>query len=95
MIQGGSKKLQGTNGTGELGGANGTGKLVGTWYQETPGGQMAATNFPSARNNQQKRYCLRLLQKTLKPGVFDVAMIVAQLCFWKEEQDGKLQYTHE
>ena len=51
--------------------------------------------FPSARSGKQKRYCLRLLQKTLKPGVFDVAMIVAQLCFWREEQDGKLQYTHE
>ena len=54
-----------------------------------------ATIFASATNNQQKRYCLRLLQKTLKPGVFDVAMVVAQLCFWTEEQDGKLQYTHE
>ena len=50
--------------------------------------------FPDARSDQQKRYCLRLLQKTLKPGVFDVAMIVALLCFWREEQDGKLQYTH-
>ena len=54
-----------------------------------------ATIFPNARSDMQKRYCLRLLQKTLKPGVFDVAMIVAQLCFWREEQDGKLQYTHE
>ena len=54
-----------------------------------------ATLFPNARSDMQKRYCLRLLQKTLKPGVFDVAMIVALLCFWTEEQDGKLQYTHE
>ena len=54
-----------------------------------------AAIFPDARSDMQKRYCLRLLQKTLKPGVFDVAMIVAQLCFWREEQDGKLQYTHE
>ena len=51
--------------------------------------------FPSARSERQKRSCLRLLQKTLKPGVLDVSMIVAQLCFWREEQDGKLQYTHE
>ena len=54
-----------------------------------------AAIFPDARSDMQKRYCLRLLQKTLKPGVFDVAMIVALLCFWREEQDGKLQYTHE
>ena len=52
-------------------------------------------DFPDARSDMQKRYCLRLLQKTLKPGVFDIAMIVALLCFWREEQDGKLQYTHE
>ena len=51
--------------------------------------------FPDARSDMQKRYCLRLLQKTLKPGGFDVAMIVALLCFWTEQQDGKLQYTHE
>ena len=51
--------------------------------------------FPSARSGKQKRYCLRLLQKTLKPGVFDVAMIIAQLCFWREEQDGKVRYTRE
>jgi len=38
---------------------------------------------------------LRLLQKTLKPGVIDVSMLVALLCFWREEQDGKLQYTQE
>ena len=54
-----------------------------------------AAIFPDARSDMQKRYCLRLLQKTLKPGVFDVAMIVALLCFWREEQDGKLQYTHK
>ena len=54
-----------------------------------------AAIFPDARSDMQKRYCLRLLQKTLKPGVFDVAMIVALLSFWREEQDGKLQYTHE
>ena len=54
-----------------------------------------AAIFPDARSDMQKRYCLRLLQKTLKPGVFDVAMIVALLCFWREEQDGKLQYTQE
>ena len=54
-----------------------------------------ATIFPDARSDMQKRYCLRLLQKTLKPGVFDVSMIVALLCFLTEEQDGKLQYTHE
>ena len=54
-----------------------------------------AAIFPDARSDMQKRYCLRLLQKTLKPGVFDVAMIVALLCFWTEEQEGKLQYTHE
>ena len=51
--------------------------------------------FPSARSGKQKRYCLRLLQKTLKPGVFDDAIIVALQCFWTEEQDGRLQYTHE
>ena len=38
---------------------------------------------------------MRLLQKTLKPGVFDIAMIVGLLCFWTEEQDGKLKYTYE
>ena len=54
-----------------------------------------AAIFPDARSDMQKRYCLRLLQKTLKPGVFDVAMIIAQLCFWREEQDGKVQYTRE
>ena len=54
-----------------------------------------AAIFPDARSDMQKRYCLRLLQKALKPGVFDVAMIVALLCFWREEQDGKLQYTNE
>ena len=54
-----------------------------------------AAMFPDARSDMQKRYCLRLLQKTLKPGVFDVSMIVALLCFWTEEQEGKLQYTHE
>ncbi len=54
-----------------------------------------AAIFPDARSDMQKRYCLRLLQKTLKPGVFDIAMIVALLCLWREEQDGKLQYTHK
>ena len=54
-----------------------------------------AAIFPNARSDMQKRYCLRLLQKTLKPGVLDVTMIVALLCFWTEEQGGKLQYMHE
>ena len=54
-----------------------------------------AAIFPKARSDMQKRYCLRLLQKTLKPGVLDVTMIVALLCFWTEEQGGKLQYMHE
>ena len=54
-----------------------------------------AAIFPDARSDMPKRNCLRLLQNTLKPGVFDVAMIVGLLCFWREEQDGKLQYTHE
>ena len=88
MVQGGTKKLQGTNGTGELGGANGTGGLVGTW-------QLRQRFLRVPQTTRKNRYCLRLLQKTLKPGVFDVAMVVAQLCFWTEEQDGKLQYTHE
>ena len=51
--------------------------------------------FPDARSDMQKIHCLRLLQKTLKLGVFDVSMIVGLLCFWTEEQEGKLQYTHE
>ena len=46
-----------------------------------------STIFPNARSDKQKRYCLRLLQKTLKPGVFDVAMIIAQLCLWREAQN--------
>ena len=54
-----------------------------------------AAIFPDARSDMQKIYCLRLLQKTLGNGVFDVAMIVALLCFWTEEQHGKLQYMHE
>ena len=54
-----------------------------------------AAIFPDARSDTQKRKCMRLLQKTLKPGVFDIAMIVGLLCFWTEEQDGKLQYTNE
>ena len=54
-----------------------------------------AAIFPDARSDMQKIYCLRLLQKTLGNGVFDVAMIVAMLCFWTEEQHGKLKYMHE
>ena len=54
-----------------------------------------AAIFPDARSDMQKIYCLRLLQKTLGNGVFDVAMIVAMLCFGTEEQHGKLKYMHE
>ena len=45
-----------------------------------------AAIFPKARSDMQKRYCLRLLQKTLKPGVLDVAMIVALLCFGQKSK---------
>ena len=47
------------------------------------------------KRHAKKKNCVRLLQKTLEPGVFDIAMIVGLLCFWTEEQDGKLQYTNE
>ena len=52
-------------------------------------------DFSGCQKRHAKDICLRLLQKTLGNGVFDVAMIVALLCFWTEEQDGKLQYMHE
>ena len=69
--------------------------LHGVWPLPTNSAKALATIFPEARGEMQKRYCLRLLQKTLKPGVIDVSMLVALLCFWREEQDGKLQYTQE
>ena len=69
--------------------------LHGVWPLPANSAKALATIFPEARGDMQKRYCLRLLQKTLKPGVIDVSMLVALLCFWMEEQDGKLQYTQE
>ena len=59
-----------------------------------PDNSMTALNdiFPCARSEAQKREALRLLQKTLKPCHFDVAVLVAMLCFWTEEKNGKIHY---
>ena len=48
--------------------------------------------FPGVRSSTQRREALRLLQKSLKPCRFDVASIIAMLCFWTEQQSGKIKY---
>ena len=48
--------------------------------------------FPSAESEIAKRHGLRLLQKACKPSKVDMGFLVAQLCFWQEQMDRKVQY---
>jgi hypothetical protein len=52
-----------------------------------------AAIFPTIRSNEHRRAGLRLLQKTLKPGCFDIPSVVAMLCFWTEQQHGVIDYS--
>ena len=51
--------------------------------------------FPRAVSEDLRYHGIRLLQKTLQPGTVDIGTIVAMLCFWTQQQSGKIQWEED